>query len=232
MNGGSARSQWCRQPVQLVIFDCDGVLVDSEAIASRVLAELLTESGFPLHAEQAIDRFTGISLPEVVAQVEAEWGRALPADFVARLRERDRAAFRVELRAIAGVAEALQVLAYPRCVASSGSPEKIRENLALTGLLEYLAPHLFSAAMVAKGKPAPDLFLYAAATMGALPARCVVIEDSVAGIRAAHAAGMQVFGFCGGGHCRPGDGEALLAVGAARLFSRMADLPALLASAG
>lgn len=228
---GSPRGERDRAPVQLVIFDCDGVLVDSEPIASRVLAETLTEVGFPLAAEQAIDRFTGISLTAVMAQIEAEWGRALPADFVVRVRERDRAAFRVELRAIAGVAEMLEVLAYRRCVASSGSPEKIWENLVLTGLLESFAPHLFSASMVAKGKPAPDLFLFAATTMGELPSRCVVIEDSVAGVLAACAAGMRAYGFCGGGHCRPGDGEALRAAGATRLFSRMADLPALLASA-
>lgn len=221
-----------RQPPLLVIFDCDGVLVDSEPIASRVLAETLSEIGFPLSAQQAIDRYTGVSLAAVLAAVEAEWGQALPADFARRLGARDCAAFRAELQAITGAAEMLQALRCARCVASSGAPEKIRENLALTGLLPYLEPHLFSAAMVAHGKPAPDLFLLAASAMGASPERCAVIEDSVAGVQAARAAGMRVLGFCGGGHFRPGDGEALLSAGAAALFSRMSDLPALLVGAG
>ena len=187
----------------LVIFDCDGVLVDSEPIASRVLAEALSEIGFPLTAQQAIDRYTGISVGAVLARVEAEWGRRLPADFAALLGERDRAAFAAELQPVSGVVEMLAGLDLPRCVASSGSIEKIRSNLRITGLLPYLEPHLFSATMVARGKPAPDLFLHAAAMMAVPPARCVVVEDSLAGVRAARAAGMRVFGFHGGGHARP-----------------------------
>ena len=214
----------------LVIFDCDGVLVDSEPIASRVLAEALSELGFPLTAQQAIDRYTGISLGAVLALVEAEWGRRLPADFAALLGERDRAAFAAELQPVSGAAEMLAGLGLPRCVASSGTIAKIRGNLSRTGLLQYLEPHLFSATMVARGKPAPDLFLHAAAMMAVPPARCVVIEDSLAGVRAARAAGMCVFGFHGGGHARPDSAAALQATGATRVFSRLCELPGLLAS--
>ncbi|WP_291995514.1 HAD family hydrolase [Candidatus Accumulibacter sp. ACC003] len=210
----------------LLVFDCDGVLVDSEPIASRVLAETLTELGFSLTPRQAIDRYTGISLPAVLAQVAAEWGRALPTDFAARLR--DRQAFAAELQAMAGAAAMLAGLALPKCVASSGKLDKIRGNLALTGLLPYFAAHLFSAEMVARGKPAPDLFLLAAERMAVSPARCLVIEDSIAGVQAARAAGMRVVGFTGGAHMRSGDAEALLAAGASAVFSRMHDLPRLL----
>ena len=212
----------------LLIFDCDGVLVDSEPIASRVLADALSEVGFPLTAQQAIDRYTGISLRAVLARVEAEWGRALPADFASRLAARDRAAFAAELQPVAGVVEMLGALHLPRCVASSGSLEKIRSNLCLTGLLPYFDPHLFSADRVTRGKPAPDLFLLAAAMMATPPERCVVIEDSVAGVAAARAAGMRVFGFCGAGHARPGSAATLHVAGATRVFKRMRELPALL----
>ncbi|MCM8595353.1 HAD family phosphatase [Accumulibacter sp.] len=208
----------------LLIFDCDGVLVDSEPIASRTLAAMLTETGFPLTAEEAIERYTGISLRAVLALIESEWGRPLPPDFAARLRERDRAAFDAELQAMPGVIELLGSLSWPVCVASSGTPDKIRANLAVTGLLPFFEPHLFSAEMVERGKPAPDLFLYAAREMGVSPERCVVVEDSVAGVRAARAAAMEVFGFCGGGHVRPGFAGTLLTAGATRVFTRMGEL--------
>lgn len=213
----------------LVIFDCDGVLVDSEPIASRVLAELLTEAGFPFSMEQSIERFTGLSLTTVLAQVELAWGRPLPADFRNRLVERDEAAFRAELQPIEGVAAAVETLKAPACVASSGTPRKIRTNLDITGLLHLFDPHLFSAEMVARGKPAPDLFLHAATQMGIAPEYCLVVEDSVAGIRAARAAGMTPIGFAGGGHAGPGYGAMLADAGAEAVIANMADLPLLLA---
>ncbi|HCZ16304.1 MAG TPA: hydrolase [Candidatus Accumulibacter sp.] len=214
----------------LAIFDCDGVLVDSEPIASRVLAELLSEAGFPLTAQQAIVRYTGISVRAVLKQVEDEWGRSLPADFARHLGERDREAFTAELQPVAGVDEMLRALAWPKCVASSGARDKIRVNLGITGLLRHFEPHLFSAEMVARGKPAPDLFLLAAGAMACPPQHCVVIEDSVAGVHAARAAGMRVLGFCGGGHAGPGHAATLLAAGAAAVFKDMRDLPRLLAA--
>lgn len=224
------RASGSGQAPALLIFDCDGVLVDSEPIASRVLAAALSEAGFPLSAQQAIDRYTGSSLPAVLISVAAEWGRALPADFAARLRERDRAAFAAELEAMPGVDEMLANLDLRKCVASSGSRDKIRRNLVLTGLLHHFEPHLFSAEMVAVGKPAPDLFLLAAERMAVPPARCLVVEDSLAGVRAAIAAGMAVLAFVGGGHVREGHAETLLAAGADAVFSEMRDLPELLAA--
>lgn len=213
----------------LIIFDCDGVLVDSEPIAARVLAQALTELGFALTAQQALERYTGISMAAVLAQIEAQWGRPLPADFRERLRERDFAAFRAELQPIPGIFEALRQLAPPRCVASSGAPQKMRFTLGLTGLLPWFEPHLFSAEMVERGKPAPDLFLYAARQMGAAPGECVVVEDSAAGIQAARAAGMRALGFPGGGHAGPGYAHMLRQAGAHRVFAHMSELPALIA---
>jgi HAD superfamily hydrolase (TIGR01509 family) len=217
--------------VDLVIFDCDGVLVDSERLAAQVMAELVTAQGYPLTADDCLARFTGIAMTDVLAAIEADLGRPLPADFAATIRTADFAAFARSLRPVAGVAELLAAFPYRCCVASSGTPEKIRYTLGLTGLLARLEPHLFSARMVRRGKPAPDLFLHAAATMGADPARCVVIEDARAGILAARAAGMRAFGFAGASHCGDGYGAMLAAAGADRVFSRMAALPAMLAEA-
>lgn len=212
----------------LVIFDCDGVLVDSEPIASRVLAQVVSEQCFPLTAQQAIERFTGLSLATVLAKIEVQWGRSLPPDFRDQLRERDYAAFRAELKPIEGTATVLEHLTVARCVASSGVLEKIRLTLGTTGLLHYFEPHLFSAQMVARGKPAPDLFLYAAERMGVAPQDCVVVEDSVAGIQAARAANMVPVGFAGGGHAGPGYAHMLREAGAAVVIDRMVDLPQLL----
>jgi HAD superfamily hydrolase (TIGR01509 family) len=214
--------------VGLIIFDCDGVLVDSEPIASRVLAEMVSELGYPLTAAEAIERFTGLSLGTVLGRVEADLGAALPADFRDRLRARDYAAFRAELKPIAGVAEVLDHLPCPVCVASSGAPAKMQLTLGITGLLARFEPHIYSAEMVERGKPAPDLFLFAATCMGVAAPRCVVVEDSIAGIQAARAAGMRAFGFAGGGHAGPGYRERLLEAGARRVFERMSELPGLL----
>ena len=215
--------------IGLVIFDCDGVLVDSEVLASRLLAEALTGEGYSITPEDCLARFTGISIAAAIEIVEAEWGRRLPADFEARVRANDLARFARELKPVGGVAEALARLNVPVCVASSGVPEKIRLSLRVTGLLGFFEPHLFSARMVANGKPAPDLFLLAAERMGVAPARCCVIEDSAVGIRAGLAAGMRVLGFAGAGHAGPGYAEGLRAAGAPMVFDDMARLPDLLA---
>jgi HAD superfamily hydrolase (TIGR01509 family) len=213
------------RPLRLVIFDCDGVLVDSEPIASRVLAEMLTGAGYPLTAAEAVQRFTGISLKSVTTAVEADWGRPLPGDFLARLRARDAEAFRAELRPVAGVPAMLRRLTTAKCVASSGTLAKMRCTLGVTGLLPSFEPHLFSAEMVERGKPAPDLFLYAAAAMGVDPAEAVVVEDAVAGITAAVAAGMRPIGFVGGGHVGADHAERLRAAGATLVVSAMTALP-------
>jgi HAD superfamily hydrolase (TIGR01509 family) len=214
----------------LLVFDCDGVLVDSETIACRVDAELFTALGFPLSFEEIRRDFVGVSATTMCREVEARFGRRLPADMPQLLLQTALDSFETELRAIPGVAEAIGTLGGARCVASSSAPPRIRRSLELTGLFDLFAPHLFSATMVPNGKPAPDLFLHAAAEMGAAPADCLVIEDSVPGVAAARAAGMRVLGFVGGGHCVDGHAERLHALGATAIFDDMADLPRLVAA--
>jgi HAD superfamily hydrolase (TIGR01509 family) len=217
-------------PFELVIFDLDGVLVDSEPISSRVTAAALTEAGIQISEAAVCDRFLGVSTASMLRAVEAEHGCRLPASFQETLRARILKAFEHELEPVAGVPDLLDALAVNRCVASSSHPERIRRSLELAGLLERLAPHLFSATMVSAGKPAPDLFLLAAARMAAEPARCLVIEDSEVGIRAAKAAGMTVFGFIGASHvCPETQAPRLQAAGADAIF---ADMPALAALIG
>lgn len=215
----------------LVVFDCDGVLVDSETIACRIDAELLTAAGFPLDFEDIRRDFVGVSAASMCRSIEQRFGRKVPADLAARKLAAVLAAFERELEPIRGAAAAIAALDRPRCVASSSDPARIRRSLELTGLLDLFDPHLFSATMVARGKPAPDLFLHAARSMRAEPRRCVVIEDSVPGVVAARAAGMTVLGFHGGGHCAPGHGETLRAAGAASTFADMALLPDAIAAA-
>jgi HAD superfamily hydrolase (TIGR01509 family) len=217
---------------KLVIFDCDGVLVDSEVIGCRVEAEELGRVGIGVTAAQILERFIGATAAETFRTLEAEHGRKLPEGFVLRVKDAILAAVTAELRAIEGVAAALERIALPVCVASSSDPARIEHSLKTVGLLERFAPHIFSASAVARGKPAPDLFLHAAARMGVAPAHCVVIEDSLRGVEAGVAAGMRVLGFAGGGHCGLGHGERLRAAGAERVFAQMALLPELIAGAG
>ncbi|MBK8176508.1 MAG: HAD-IA family hydrolase [Rhodospirillales bacterium] len=214
--------------IVLVIFDCDGVLVDSELLAAEVLATELTAIGFDLTARECIRRYTGLSMPRVFELIEAERGQPLPAGFTDRLRASDESAFRRSLSAMPGARDVLLRLPQPRCVASSGRIAKIRLTLTLSRLIDLVEPHLFSAEMVEHGKPAPDLFLYAAARMGAAAKDCVVIEDSPAGVQAAVAAGMHVLGFSGGSHCDNDYPAILRQAGATRVFARMHDLPVLI----
>ena len=158
----------------------------------------------------------------MLAIVEREWGRALPLSYTDRVGVIIENGFCQSLAAIDGVPEALEALRLPVCVASSSVPEQIRRKLELTGLLDRFGQNnLFSAAMVARGKPAPDLFLYAAQRLGAPPGRCLVIEDNPAGIEAACAAGMTAIGFCGGSHCGPEHGSRLQGRGAALVIADM-----------
>ena len=212
----------------LVIFDCDGVLVDSEVISCRAHAEVLSGHGYPITADQVFDRFLGRSTRQATAEVEAELGRRLPDDFAARLQDRLYSAFEADLQAMPGVGAALDAIELPVCIASSGSHQRMRISLGATGLYERFVPNIFSASQVDHGKPAPDLFLFAAAHMKTAPAACVVIEDSVAGIKGGVAAGMTVLGFHGGSHCRPDYAAALQAAGAAATFAEMRELPAFL----
>jgi len=209
----------------LLIFDCDGVLVDSEPLACQVDAEVLTALGLPYTADEIARHFVGKSMRDMIARIEAEHGRTLPADFAERINSALFARFETDLKPIEGVGEAIRSLPYPRCVASSSVPERIALSLRVTNLAD-LFENIFSATQVARGKPAPDLFLFAAEQMGAHPEECLVIEDSPAGVQAASSAGMRVIGFTGGGHCGPDHAERLRQAGAPVTISRMADLPA------
>ncbi len=180
---------------ELVIFDNDGVLVDSEWHANQILSDLLTAAGLPMTREACVAEFLGTTLVSVRQRAEARLGRTLPGDFEDRYHARLFEVFRTELRAVPGVVDALDRITLPTCVASSGTHERIRRALAATGLLARFDGRIFSAQDVARGKPAPDLFLHAARSLGVDPARCAVIEDSPLGIDAARAAGMIAFGF-------------------------------------
>ena len=212
------------------MFDCDGVLVDSETVSCRVDSELFAEIGIKVGVDEISERFVGTTSREMCEILGREHGVDVPEAFRRRLLDTILARFETELAAIDGVADALARLPQPRCVASSSEPHRIRRSLELTGLLAHFEPHLFSAKMVARGKPAPDLFLHAAERMGFAPADCLAIEDSVAGVTAARAAGMTVLGFTGGGHCGPGHGERLQRVGADLVFADMRALPDLVAA--
>jgi HAD superfamily hydrolase (TIGR01509 family) len=215
--------------VELVIFDCDGVLVDSEVISCRAHADVLTRHGYPIDAGQVFHRFLGRSTRQANLEIEAELGRSLPEAYHRELQDELFRSFEADLQAVPHIHEALDAIVHPACVASSGSQQRMRVSLGRSGLYDRFAPNIFSAAQVTHGKPAPDLFLFAASEMKAPPGRCLVIEDSAAGVTGAVAAGMVVFGFCGGSHCRPDHSETLRAAGADLTFSDMRQLPALIA---
>jgi HAD superfamily hydrolase (TIGR01509 family) len=220
------------QRFELVIFDCDGVLVDSEVISCRAHAETLARHGYPITAEQVLERFLGVSDREARLIIESEISRKLPDDFESQVKQATLQFYAGDLQAISHVGEAVAAIDLPKCVASSGTPEKIHHGLTCAGLYDLLAPNIFSATQVRNGKPAPDLFLFAAAQMGMSPERCLVVEDSIPGITGALAAGMTVLGFHGGSHCRPGYDERLLAAGAAATFGDMRQLAGLIAQIG
>lgn len=217
---------------ELVIFDLDGVLIDSELLAARALAEELTAIGHAVTTQDMIERFVGVSSAALLEDLARERGSPLPADFTERTRARMQALFANELKPVAGAAEALAALALPRCVASNSPSDYIARALALTDLAGHFAAEaLFSADMVRRPKPAPDVYLHAAESMGTRPARCLVVEDSVAGVTAARAAGMTVLGFAGAAHIadRPAHGGRLRDAGAQHLLDDFADLADFLA---
>jgi HAD superfamily hydrolase (TIGR01509 family) len=212
--------------VELVIFDCDGVLVDSEVISNRVLAAMLTERGLPTTLPQARGEYQGLLLADALARAEAKRGRALPVDWLAQYEAQRAEAFCRELAPITGAAETVEQLraaGLKVCVASQGKLAKTRLSLALTGL-DHLFPERarFSAHDVANGKPAPDLFLHAAAAMEAEPARCAVVEDTPSGVLAAVSAGMRAIGYTA-----DSDEQALSKAGA-ELLPSLRGLPGLL----
>lgn len=187
-------------PVELVIFDCDGVLVDSERLAVRIEAQLLTDLGWPITEAEIVERFMGRSDAYMLGEIERELGRPAP-DWTPRYQSALEQAFHDELTAVPGIVEALDALdaaGLPTCVASSGTHDKMRLTLGLTGLYDRFDGRISSATEVRHGKPAPDLFLLAAQRAGAEPERCVVVEDSVSGVKAARAARMRCVGYAGG----------------------------------
>lgn len=210
---------------ELIVFDCDGVLVDSEPIANRVMAEAITALGWPLSTADSMARFKGHHFDTIIAAVEERLGRPLPAAWLPDLRAATDAAFERELQPVPGVIAALDAVAksgLATCVASQGPLEKMAVSLGVTGLRARFEGRVFSADQVERGKPHPDLFLFAAEAMGVAPGTCVVIEDSPLGVTGARAAGMAVLGFA-----PEGDGAELAAAGA-ELFRDMAELPGLL----
>jgi HAD superfamily hydrolase (TIGR01509 family) len=210
-------------PLQLVIFDCDGVLVDSERIAVRVDAVVLAKLGWPMSEAEVVERFVGRSHEFMVAEIEAHLGRRLPTDWEDEFQHLYRQTFDAELTPVDGIVEALDRITTATCVASSSTHDKIRYTLGLAGLYQRFEGRIFSTTEVANGKPAPDLFLYAAERMGVEPPACAVVEDSQYGVEASRAAGMRAFGYAGGltpVHRLEGPGTVV--------FDDMRELPGLL----
>jgi HAD superfamily hydrolase (TIGR01509 family) len=205
----------------VVIFDCNGVLVDSEALSTAIVSQEFIRAGFNLTPDVVARYFTGRRQSDMFAEVEIASGRKLPADFAATVANATLRKFRAELRATAHVVHALSWLRGPKCVASSSTHDRMRVSLESTDLIRYFEPNLFSANDLPNGKPAPDLFLHAAAKMHVKPANCLVVEDSPAGVAAGVAAGMTVIGFVGGSHASHLLGKHLSAAGARVVISDM-----------
>ena len=203
----------------MVIFDCNGVLVDSEPLATAIVSQEFMRAGFPLTSDIVARYFTGRRPADMFAEVEAAAGRKLPPDFATTVATATLRRFRSELRATKHAAYALSWLRGPKCVASSSSIDRIRVSLQSTDLLRFFEPNLFSASDVRNGKPAPDLLLHAAGRMRVQPAECIVVEDSVVGVAAGIAAGMTVIGFVGGSHATGQLGNHLRAAGASAVIS-------------
>ncbi|MDD3030434.1 MAG: HAD family hydrolase [Alphaproteobacteria bacterium] len=208
----------------LLIFDCDGVLLDSEALSIRSLVESLASWDVALSFEEALDRYCGRAEVFADSDLKRRYGDKLPDDFMAQNHARLRRFFEEGLKPIPGVLPFVRAWPAAKCVASGSAPDRLKHSLGLTGLWDLFAPNIFSAEQVERGKPAPDLFLFAASSLGVAPKDALVIEDSIPGIEAAQAAGMRSFGFVGASHCRPGQADALMHAGASRVFSSMEDL--------
>lgn len=212
---------------EALIFDCDGVLVDSEAIAIRRERELLAEWGLDYDFEAFVSRFVGLHNRDFYLALEAdaaEAGLRLPDRFGALLQANNWKYYEAELEPIAGVLDAVAAFSGPQAVASSSEADKLVRKLTITGLADTFAPHIYSSDLVKHGKPAPDLFLLTAKALKVAPAGCVVVEDSVNGVRAARAAGMTAWGFTGGGHADAGLAGRLAQAGAHAVFSSHHDI--------
>lgn len=212
----------------LIIFDCDGVLVDSEIIAAEVESALLTEAGYPIGAEEMAERFAGMTWKNILLAVEREADIPLSASLLDRSEVILDRRLKEEVLAIDGVAAAIGKLSGKRCICSNSSSHRLDAMLTRTGLKPLFAPSIFSSKDLGPdaAKPKPDVFLHGARQMGVEPGRCLVIEDSTHGITAARAAGMRVIGFTGGSHTYPSHADRLTDAGAETVIARMRDLPA------
>ncbi|WP_420959818.1 HAD family hydrolase [Brucella sp. IR073] len=217
---------------ELIIFDCDGVLVDSEIIAARVESELLTDAGYAIEPDEIAERFSGLTWPSILMLVEREAGIPISASLIEKSDRILDERLANEVEAIEGIAKAASALKLPKCICSNSSTRRLELMLKRVGLYDLFAPDIFAAGEVGtkKGKPAPDVFLYAAEKFGADPKNVIVIEDSVHGIHGARAAGMRVIGFTGGAHTYPGHADRLTEAGAETVINRHRDLPAVIAA--
>ncbi|SER75375.1 haloacid dehalogenase superfamily, subfamily IA, variant 3 with third motif having DD or ED [Tranquillimonas rosea] len=210
----------------MIIFDCDGVLVDSEILSCGIDAGLMREAGHPITTEELIAGYIGRPKREIWAAIAEERGVSWPDGLIERAEAMLSERIATDLAPVEGVHAALEALDVPRAVASSSRLDKLHQSLRQCGLLGHFSPHVYSAEQVARGKPAPDVFLFAATRAAADARSCLVIEDSVAGVTAARAAGMTAIGFTGGRHSFPGHAEGLRAAGAVAVVTSMRDLPA------
>ena len=222
---GDGRRSGIALKFKLVIFDCDGVLVDSESITNQIFSGMLNELGIFVSAEDMFERFVGRSMPQCLEVIEALSGRAVPDEFVENYYARSTRALQAELKAVADIDFVLDTLGVPYCVASSGTHDKMNTTLGITGLLSKFQGRMYSVTEVPNAKPAPDVFLHAAKQLGVPAAACAVIEDTPTGVRAGVAAEMTVFGYCA---VTPQ--KRLIDAGAHYTFERMRDLPGLLLS--
>ena len=221
------------QGFDLIIFDCDGVLIDSELIAAREHTRTLNNHGFSISQSELMERFTGVASAEMYTELEAEFGQPVPATLHDEVKRAVLRAYESDLKPIPGIHEAIEQLRSTEpeigmCVASSSIPVKIEAGLRVTGLHLHFAPNVFSAVQVPRGKPAPDLFLFAAEAMTVSPTNCLVIEDSLAGVQAGLAAGMTTIGFTGGSHCPSNHDRSLRDIGVMATFSDMHQLPSII----
>ncbi|MBZ9990542.1 HAD family phosphatase [Mesorhizobium sp. BH1-1-5] len=216
----------------LVIFDCDGVLVDSEIIAARIEAELLTSAGFEISAEELSETYAGLTFKDIMLRVEEKSQIPFQASLIDRAEELVDRKLRADVRIIDGAREAVVAVSAPRAVCSNSSTERVEFMLEKVRLLPFFAGRIFSGLDIPskKPKPAPDVFLYATEKLGANPKNTFVIEDSVHGIAGARAAGMRVIGFTGAGHSYPGHADALTEAGAETVIRRWAELNSTIAA--
>ena len=218
--------------IDLVIFDFDGVLVDSETMGCQIWSDVFAKHGMTVPAQDILEKYTGKTGTLICSLIEREYGYEIPDNFLDEVNETTESVMAKELKTVDGVAETMPLLKTPVCIASGSRPKRLNMCLDVTGLRKYFPDEtVFSSHYVKNGKPAPDIFLYAAEKMRVAPQKCLVVEDSASGIVGAKAAGMRAFGFIGASHCTPARGVQLTQSGAELLFGDFTELPALIEKA-